>query len=152
MSAHTERLQRLEQALHEHVQAWRFSPGVEVQQAWRGGQGTVAVPLVAAMGDLTRFASPREFMNCLGLVPSEYASGAQRRQGASTKAGNRHARRVLAKAPGPIALPLKSADISHDDWQNRPKSARTAVGKPRFGSVNAPGVLEREANLLTWSP
>jgi transposase len=59
VSEHTERLQRLEQELHEHVQAWRFSPVVEALQALRGVQFTVAVTLVAAMGDLTRFESPR---------------------------------------------------------------------------------------------
>jgi transposase len=60
VSEPTERLQRLEQDLHEHVQAWRLSPVVEALQALRGVQFTVAVTLVAAMGDLTRFESPRE--------------------------------------------------------------------------------------------
>jgi transposase len=36
-------------------------------------------------------------MKCLGLMPSEYSSGVQRRQGAITKAGNTHARRVLVE-------------------------------------------------------
>jgi transposase len=34
-------------------------------------------------------------MKCLGLMPSEYATGERRRQGSITKAGNSHARRVL---------------------------------------------------------
>jgi transposase len=55
----------------------------------------VAVTLVAAMGDLTRFESPRALMKFLGLIPSEHSSGAQRRQGAITKAGTTQARRVL---------------------------------------------------------
>jgi transposase len=67
---------------------------VEALQAMRGVQCPVAVTLVAAMGDLTRFESPRERMQFMGLLPSEYASGEQRRQGALTKAGNTHARRV----------------------------------------------------------
>jgi len=92
---HTERLQRLEQELHEHVQAWRLYPVVEALQALRGVQFTVAVTLIAEMGDLTRFDTPRELMQFLGLTPSEYSSGAQRRQGSITKAGNTHARRVL---------------------------------------------------------
>ena len=49
---HSDRLQRLEQELHEHVTAWRLYPVVEALQAWRGVQLTVAVTLVAAMGDL----------------------------------------------------------------------------------------------------
>jgi len=94
---HTERLQRLEHELHEHVQAWRLSPVVEALQALRGVPCTVAVTVVAEMGDLTRFDTPRELMQFLGLGPAEYSSGEQRRQGTMTKAGNTHARRVLVE-------------------------------------------------------
>lgn len=104
---HTERLQRLEQELHEHVHAWRLYPVVEALQALRGVQFTVAVTLVAEMGDLTRFDTPRELMKFLGLVPSEYSSGEQRRQGAITKAGNTHARRVLVEGAWAYRYPAK---------------------------------------------
>src|SRR5438093_10872883 len=36
-------------------------------------------------------------MNYLGLTPSEYSSGAPRRQGGITKTGNSHARRALVE-------------------------------------------------------
>jgi len=104
---HTERLQRLEQELHEHVKAWRLYPVVEALQALRGVQFTVAVTLVAEMGDLTRFDSPRELMKFLGLIPSEYSSGEQRRQGSITKAGNTHARRVLVEGAWAYRYPAK---------------------------------------------
>ena len=94
---HTECLQRLEHALHEHVQAWRVSPVVEALQALRGVPCTVAVTLRAAMGALTRCDTPRELRQFLGLPPSEYSAGAQRRQGAIPTAGNTHARRVLVE-------------------------------------------------------
>jgi len=54
-----------------------------------------AVILVAAMGDLARFESPRELMKFLGLISSAYTSGEPHRQGSMTKAGNSHTRRVL---------------------------------------------------------
>ena len=95
--APTERLQRLEPARHDHVSTWRLQPVVEARQAWRGVQCTVAVTLVAALGDLTRFDNPRQLMNDLGLIPSEDASGERRRQGTITKAGNAHARRALVE-------------------------------------------------------
>ena len=104
---HTERLQRLEQERHEHVKAWRLSPVIDALQALRGVQFTVAVTLVAEMGDLTRFDSPRELMKYLGLIPSEYSSGAQRRQGSITKAGNTHARRVLVEGAWAYRYPAK---------------------------------------------
>ena len=72
-------LQRLEHALQEHVKAWRLHPVVAALQALRGVQCPVAVTLVVAMGNLTRFESPRERMKFLGLIPAEYSAGEQRR-------------------------------------------------------------------------
>jgi transposase len=54
--------------------------------------------LVAELGDITRFANPRQLMAYLGLVPSEHSSGPTRRQGGITKAGNSAARRILIEA------------------------------------------------------
>jgi transposase len=107
VSEHHDRLQRLEHELHEPVNAWRLSPVVEALQALRGVQFTVAVTLVADMGDLTRFESPRELMKFLGLIPSEHSSGEQRRQGSITKAGNTHARRVLVEGAWAYRYPAK---------------------------------------------
>ena len=104
---HTERLQRLEQELQEQVKAWRLQPVVEALQALRGVQFTVAVTMVAEIGDLTRFDTPRELMKFLGLIPSEYSSGEQRRQGSLTKAGNAHARRALVEGAWAYRYPAK---------------------------------------------
>jgi transposase len=84
-----------------------LSPVVEALQALRGVQCTVAVTLVAEMGDLTRVESLRELMKFLGLIPSEYSSGEQRRQGSITKAGNTHARRVLVEGAWAYRYPAK---------------------------------------------
>jgi transposase len=107
VNAHSDRLQRLEQELQEHVTAWRLYPVIEALQALRGVQCTVAVTLVAEMGDLTRFESPRALMKFMGLIPSEYSSGDQRRQGAITKAGNTPARRVLVEGAWASRSPVK---------------------------------------------
>jgi len=97
VNEHTERLQRLEQERQEHVKTWRLQPVVEALQALRGVQCTVAVTLVAALGDLTRVDHPRQLMTYLGLLPAAYASGERRRQGGITTAGNTHARRALVE-------------------------------------------------------
>jgi transposase len=80
---------------------------VEALQALRGVHFTVAVTLVAEMGDLTRFESPRELLKFLGLIPSEHSSGEPRRQGSITKAGNTHARRVLVAGAWAYRYPAK---------------------------------------------
>jgi transposase len=107
VNEHTERLQRLEQELQDHVNTWRLQPVVEALQALRGVQFTVAVTLVAELGDLTRFDNPRQLMTYLGLIPSEYSSGERRRQGTITKAGNTHARRALVEGAWAYRYPAK---------------------------------------------
>ena len=107
VTEHTERLQRLEQELQDHVKAWRLHPVVEALQALRGVQFTVAVTTVAELGDLTRFDNPRELMKFLGVIPSEYSSGERRQQGSITKAGNTHARRALVEGAWAYRSPAK---------------------------------------------
>jgi transposase len=109
---HTERLARRDQELTDQVQTWRLRPVVDALQALRGVQCTVAVTMVAELGDLTRFDNPRQLMSYLGLTPSEYSSGNRRCQGSITKAGNAHARRALVegawayRSPAKVSRPL----------------------------------------------
>lgn len=107
VSEHQARLQRLEAELREQVQAWRLYPVVQALQALRGVQFTVAVTLIAELGDLTRFDNPRQLMSYLGLTPSEYSSGERRRQGTITKAGNTFARRALVEGAWSYRYPAK---------------------------------------------
>jgi len=102
-----ERVQRLETELRDQVTRWRLSPVVEAIQALRGVELTSAVILVAELGDLTRFDTPRTLMSYLGLTPSEYSSGARRQQGGITKAGNTHARRALVEGVWAYRYPAK---------------------------------------------
>jgi transposase len=70
----------------------------------------VAISLVAAIGDITRFPSPRKLTSYLGLDPNVRQSGAQpARHGRISKKGRAQARGMLieaawacAKTPGPL--------------------------------------------------
>jgi transposase len=88
VTEHTERLRRLEAGkrpvnpeaeLHTAATTWRLHPVVEAIQALREVDCTGVVTLIAEVGDLTRFETPRKLMSYLGLTPSEYSSGAHRR-------------------------------------------------------------------------
>jgi len=94
----TARIERITAAIRADIEHWRWAPVVAALQALRGVQLIHAVTLIAELGDLSRFASPRQLMGYLGLVPSEDSTGARRRQGAITKAGNGHARKALVEA------------------------------------------------------
>jgi len=93
-----ERVERLTAAMREQLQSWSMRPVVEALMTLRGIGMVAAMTLVAELGDLRRFAHPRELMSFLGLVPSEHTSGDRRQQGAITRTGNGHARRMLVEA------------------------------------------------------
>jgi transposase len=107
VSEQTERLGRLDTELQTAVTTWRAYPVVEAVQALRGLNLTGAVTLIAEVGDLRRFDTPRKLMSYLGLTPSEYSSGAHRHQGGITKAGNGHARRALVEGAWAYRYPAK---------------------------------------------
>jgi transposase len=107
VSEHQERLQRLEAELQTQVQPWRWLPVVEASQALRGVQCTVAVTLIAELGDLSRCENLRQLMSSLGLSPSDHTTGERRRQGAITKTGNSHARRALIEGAWAYRYPAK---------------------------------------------
>jgi len=93
----TARIARLEQAMRETLPDWSLRPLVQALQALRGVQLIAAMTLVAELQDFLRFDSPRQLMAFVGLVPGEHSSGAKRRQGSITKAGNSAARRMLVE-------------------------------------------------------
>jgi len=93
-----ERANRLEAAIREAVPEWSLAEAVMALQALRGIDLIAAVTVLAEIGDLSRFASPRELMGYLGLVPSERSTGDSVKRGPITKAGNRRSRRILVEA------------------------------------------------------
>jgi len=123
------RVQRLETELHEHVKTWRLYPVVEAIQALRGVELTGAVILIAELGDLTRFDTPRQLMSYLGLTPSEYSSGERRRQGGITKAGNTHARRALVEGAWAYQYPAKVSPAIRKRLEGLPQPVQDIAWK-----------------------
>jgi transposase len=98
VEAGTARLERLERAVAEAATTGRHASLIAALQSLRGVGIITAVTLVAELGDLGRFATPRPLMAYVGLVPSEHSSGESQRRGRITKAGNSHVRHVLVQA------------------------------------------------------
>jgi transposase len=101
------RVERFEQAILAQLEHWRWRPVVKQLQALRGISSLHAVRIVAELGDFRRFETPRKLMGYLGMIPSEDSSGARRRQGSITKAGNSSARRALIEAAQAYAHPAR---------------------------------------------
>lgn len=75
-----------------------YADMVRVLRGFRGVDTLTAMVFLTELGDLKRFANPRQLMAYLGLVPSIHQSGDRRREGSITKAGNSHVRHVLVQA------------------------------------------------------
>jgi len=84
--------------MEKALKGWVLAPVVEALMALRGVKLITAMTIMAELGDITRFDSPRQLMSFLGLVPSETSSGKSRHQGGITKTGNGHVRRVLIES------------------------------------------------------
>jgi transposase len=109
----------LDQAIAELAARPPYADVVERLVCLRGVSTLTAFALTVELGDWHRFR-PQSLGPFLGLTPSEYSSGERRRQGAITKAGNSHVRRLLIEAA----------------WHQRPPTRRSITlerrrtGKP----------------------
>jgi len=95
-----DRIQRLERSLDEAVRTSpeRMRAVIAALQALRGIAQVSAATIVAEVGELSRFARPRQLMGYSGAVPREHSSGGKTRRGAITKTGNSHLRRIVGEA------------------------------------------------------
>lgn len=107
VQAATDRVTQLNAQLERVLPQWSLAPVVYSLVALRGIDKLAAMVLLAELGDISRFDSPRQLMSYLGLVPSEHSSGSKRSQGAITKTGNRHARRILVESAWSYRFPAR---------------------------------------------
>jgi transposase len=95
-------LDRQIEDLEKHIDAVAerepFKTMVDRLSCLRGIRTLAAMVILSEVYDLRRFASARQFMAFLGLVPSEHSSGQKQRRGGITKTGNGHVRRILVEA------------------------------------------------------
>jgi transposase len=158
------RCARLDVALAEAVDSWELRPLVEALQALRGIALVAAAALAAEIGDLRRFASPKQLMAWLGLVPAEHSSGRRIRRGEITKAGNAYARSMLVEAGWCYRFPAReerrylervaglSDEIRRIGWQAQVRLCRryrhlSAAGKPLPKVTTA---IARELAGFVW--
>jgi len=142
------RVQRLRESLTREVEHWRMH----------------SLTVVAELGDLRRFAHPRELMGYLGLVPSEHTTGSRRRLGAITKTGNGHVRRVLIEAAWNYRFPARISPALQMRQERQPPDIRAIAWRAqlrlnhRYRRLKARGLqhnkicvaLARELAAFVW--
>jgi transposase len=101
------RVERIENSMLSLLDTWRLKPAVQALMAFRGFQLVAAMITVSELGDIHRFAHPRQLMTYLGLVPTESSSGPRQRLGAISRCGNSHQRWLLTECAEHYAIPPK---------------------------------------------
>jgi transposase len=91
-------LQTIDLELRDFLSLEPFRARVERLRCFRGIDELTALTIAAELGDAHRFPTAPSVMAFVGLIPSEYSSGAKRAHGAITKTGNAHLRRVLVES------------------------------------------------------
>jgi len=146
VSAADERVTRLTVALVESIAGWRFESIAIALQALRGVDQISAIGLVAEIGDIGRFAHPRQLMGYLGLVPSEASTGERVIRGSITKTGNAHARRLLTEAAWSYRFQPRIGTRAQRRAEDLPQALRDVAWKAqlrlsgRFSRLRARGV------------
>lgn len=145
-----QRVADLEQGMHEALADWALAPVVEGLMALRGCRLITAMTIVAELGDITRFDSPRQLMKYLGLVPSEASSGPKTRRGGITKAGNGHVRRVLVEAAWCYRFPARKTAPLQRRAEQTPEAVQTIAWKAqkrlcgRYQALSKRGLLSQK--------
>lgn len=129
-----QRLERYDRQLERAVTTWRYEPVVRALMTMRGLAQLNAATLVAEVGDLHCFESPRQLMSYLGLVPSEDSTGDTRKQGGLTKMGNGIARRALIETAWNYRSPARLGRGLLARQEGQPKAITDDAWEAQMGS------------------
>jgi transposase len=149
-----QRLRRLDEQSAIIVPSWSLAPVVQAYQAMRGVSFLVVVTLAAEIGDLRRFATARQLMSFLGLVPGERSTGDTVRRKGLTLAGNRRARRALIEAAWTYRYPARVSPIKQSGYSRQYERLRaigpsSVVGRTAAGEMLADAAAKSMFRL--WS-
>jgi transposase len=131
----TEQRRTLDERLRERASQL---PAAKLLMTIPGVNVTVALGLVAAIGDIHRFPTPGKLAAYFGLVPSTYQSGEQCYHGRITKRGRSQARWLAIEAAQSLAM------------SGAPLSATYHRVRRKKGHNVAVTALARKLVVLVW--
>lgn len=114
---------RLDAAIEQMAASSEFTPIVRRISCLRGISTLTAFGLAVEIGDWHRFTG-NSIGSFVGLVPSEHSSGSTRSQGAITKTGNTHARRLLVEAAWHHRARYHVGPVMRGRWDRASAAAR----------------------------
>ena len=124
-----QRVQRIEASMLTLLESWRLKPAVQALMAFRGFQLVAAMITVSELGDIHRFAHPRQLMTYLGLVSVEHSSGPKQHLGSISRCGNGHQRWLLTECAEHYLLPPKVSKELSCRQEGQPPEVRALSWK-----------------------
>ncbi|MER9240967.1 transposase [Mesorhizobium sp. M0633] len=119
----------LDKVLQEAIGTWPLAPLVKALHSLRGIGLVVAATLVAAIGDLSRFRTPKQLMSWLGLVPSESSTARAIGVVPLRKSGNGEACAMLVEAVWSYRLPAREERRYRARVEGLPEEIRAIAWK-----------------------
>lgn len=93
----SESIEKLDAAILHASEGERYKKASEALCAFRGIDTLSAMTVIAELGDIRRFAHPRQLTSYVGLDVAEYSSGGKEHKKGITKTGNTHIRTILTE-------------------------------------------------------
>ncbi len=121
--------------------------------AYRGIDQLSALAMASEVCDWRRFPAPAKFMGFVGLVPSEYSTGASTHRYGITKAGNAHVRHTLVEAAWAYRYPARvSPELASAATKDSLPTSWPVPGLPRSDCVDGSVVSRRAKTAAPSSP
>jgi transposase len=94
----SESIEKLDTAILQVAESERYKRPKDTLNTFRGIDTLSAMTIITEIGDIRRFAHPRQLTSYVGLDVAEYSSGGKERKKGITKTGNKHVRTILTES------------------------------------------------------
>ena len=128
---------------------WSLAALVTALMAMRGIDLISATTLLAEIGDLSRFRTPRQLMAYLGLVPSEDSTGERSSAAPSPRPATGGPGACWLSAPGAISIRRGSGKRSRRRSRRRREPCARLPGRRSAGCTARYRALIRKGKLKT---
>lgn len=95
---HKERIRKYDEKIHALSQADEYREKVKSLICYRGFNVIAAMAVICEIGDIRRFAHPRQLVSYTGLGIREYSSGGKENKFGITRIGNKYLRATVVES------------------------------------------------------
>lgn len=91
-------IQKYDRAIDELAASEKYKTAVESLTVYKGIKNIFAMVMITEIGDIKRFAHPRQLVSYMGMDVREYSSGGKQQRFGITKCGNKYLRTAFVES------------------------------------------------------